>query len=98
MVRKYLTNAVKRAFLRVHEWCARAGLTVLPVHYYSPVPNILELRRRREEWARRSEMRGGRVDLDREGENLQRICLEFRAEYRGYGGYQSGQDWKVRPR
>ena len=90
MVRKYLTNALKRAFLRVHEWCARAGLTVLPVHYYSPVPNILELRRTREVWARRSEMRGVRVDLDRQVENLQRICLPFRAEYLGNGVYLRG--------
>jgi hypothetical protein len=76
-------DTLKRAFLGIHKLGIRAGVHILPVHYYSPVPNILELRETRSIWAKRSELPGIAIDLDEQSSNLRKICLPYRSEYAG---------------
>ena len=76
----------------------RLGVHVMPVHYYSPIPDTSELRRSLEKWYRPSSLPG--IDLNVEGQHrLLEQLRRFKVEYdnlppfseisaRGYGeGY-----------
>lgn len=60
----------------------RLGVHVLPAHFYSPVPDIVELERTKDAWIRKSELPGIHVDLDEQVRNLTSVCLPYRSEYR----------------
>lgn len=77
-----------RAMLEIHKLGIRFGIHVLPVHYYSPVPNILELQRTRDVWARKSELPGISVNLDEQAAKLRVICMPFQSEYAGNRFYK----------
>jgi len=83
-------NAIKRALLGIHKLGIRFGVHILPVHYYSPVPNILELQRTRDVWVKKSELSGILVNLDEQAANLKNICLPYRSEYVGNKVYREG--------
>jgi hypothetical protein len=80
----------KAAFLQFHKLAIRLGVHVLPVHYYSPVANILQLERTKRIWARASELPGVAVNLDEQAENLRSICLPYQKEYLGNQIYWQG--------
>jgi predicted O-methyltransferase YrrM len=80
--------AIKRTLLGIHKLGIRLGVHILPVHYYSPIPNIFELERTREVWARKSELPGVAVNLDEQTSNLKNICMPYRSEYAGNAAYQ----------
>ena len=80
----------KAAFLQLHKLGIRFGIHVLPVHYYSPVANILELDRTKRVWARKSALPGVAVNLDAQVENLRAICLPYQEEYLGNKVYHEG--------
>jgi len=69
--------------LTIHKLGIRLGLHVLPVHYYSPVPNILELERTKDIWAKKSNLPGIFIDLEDQARNLKNICLPYQTEYVG---------------
>lgn len=81
-------STIKRAILGVHKLGIRFRIHVLPVHYYSPVPNILELQRTRDVWARKSELPGVSVSLDEQAANLEVICMPYQSEYTGNEFYR----------
>jgi hypothetical protein len=83
-------NTIKRALLRVHKLGIRLGVHILPVHYYSPIPNILELQRTRDVWARKSELPGLSVNLDEQVSMLKSICIPYQGEYAGNNVYREG--------
>ncbi|MFC2066349.1 class I SAM-dependent methyltransferase [Chloroflexota bacterium] len=87
---RHVQKMLRRPFLVVHKLAIRAGIHVLPVHYYSSVPNILELQRTRSIWAKKSELPGISIDLDEQVNNLKTICLSYRDEYVGNKVYQEG--------
>ena len=74
-------NSVKRLILKTNRITSRLGLHVLPVHYYSPVPDIIELENSREVWVERSELPGIDADLDSQVNRLRAMCLPFQSEY-----------------
>jgi methyltransferase family protein len=90
LVRRRLLNVAKRRFLDLYRVAVRAGFHVLPAHYYVPVPNVIELGRDREPWARASELPGIDAPLDRQVDTLREICLPFQAEYAGNAAYEEG--------
>lgn len=83
-------NAIKRGVLFVHKLGIRLGVHILPVHYYSPVPNILELEMTKEIWAKKSQLPGIYVNLDEQVVNLRKICLPYQTEYAGNKVYLEG--------
>lgn len=83
-------EAIKRAILAIHKLGIRFGIHVLPVHYYSPVPNILELQKTRDVWAKKSELPGLAVNLDEQAANLKLICMPYQREYAGNNTYKEG--------
>mgnify|MGYP002361705309 FL=1 len=87
-----LRKSVKEAAIGVHKLGIRMGVHVLPVHYYSPVPNILDLQRTKEIWAKPSELPGIHVDLDAQVAYLSQACTPYQFEFRGNKHYVEGQE------
>jgi predicted O-methyltransferase YrrM len=90
-------NGLKRAALKIHKAGLRLGLQILPSHYYSPVPNILELEQTIDVWAKRSTMPGVSVNLHSQGERLRSICLPYKHEYLGNKTYREAVARKSGP-
>jgi len=59
----------------------RLGVHILPVHYYSPIPDTRILRKKENLWSRELPLVG--IDLNIEGQKslLETICLPFKNEY-----------------
>ena len=74
----------------MHRIGLRCGFHILPVHYYTSVPNVLELEKTRDLWAKPSAMPGVRIDLDQQIATLQKICLPYQHEYAGNKAYLEG--------
>lgn len=87
-----LRKSIKEAAVGMHKLCIRMGVHVLPVHYYSPVPNILELKRTKAEWSKPSDLPGIHVDLDAQLKLLSSVCTPYQFEYKGNPHYREGQD------
>jgi predicted O-methyltransferase YrrM len=81
-------NTFLRIFLYIHKIFIRVGIHILPVYYYSPVPNIVELKKTKNIWARKSELPGISVNLDEQVQNLRAICLPYQSEYTGNRFYK----------
>lgn len=81
-------NALKRAVLNIHKLGLRLGVQILPSHYYSPAPNILELERTVDIWAKKSELPGISVSLDDQAINLRAVCTPYKNEYFGNKVYR----------
>nr|MCU0388523.1 class I SAM-dependent methyltransferase [Chitinophagaceae bacterium] len=81
-------NIIKRALLGLHKLGTKLGIHVLPVHYYSPLPDILELKRTREIWAKKSVLPGVSVNLDEQASYMQSICMPYQKEFQGNKFYK----------
>lgn len=79
----WLSGLMKRLGLGIHEVGLRVGVHVLPVHHYSPVPDIRQLRKTRPLWTTKSDLPGLAVDLDAQAAALRAICLPYQPEYAG---------------
>jgi predicted O-methyltransferase YrrM len=64
---------IKRKIFRAYRWGTRLGVHVLPVHYYSALPSVLELERTKKRWARASELPGIDADVDAQLERLRKV-------------------------
>ena len=88
MNKRRVKNAIKRMMFSTHKLGTRFGVHVLPVHYYSPVPDIIQLEKSQELWAKKSEMPGIDADIDRQVDNLKAICAPYQDEYQGNEAYR----------
>jgi len=80
-IAKRLASVVRRV-------AEHAGVHVLPVHYYSPVPSLRELRRTRATWARKSELPGIETSLEAQERSLRAVVAPFAAEYAGNAAFR----------
>ena len=87
-LRRLLRDRLKRLYFAIYKLGLRLGFHILPAHYYAPVPNILELKRTIDLWAKPSAMSGVHIDLDEQIDNLRRVCVPFQQEFRGNPHYQ----------
>jgi predicted O-methyltransferase YrrM len=83
-------NALKRIILKIHRLGIKFGIHIFPTHYYTSVPNILELERTLDIWAKKSELPGVSVNLDEQVNNLRNICMPYQSEYSANRFYQEG--------
>lgn len=67
---------------------SRAGVYLLPAHYYVPLANVHQLEKTKSVWARKSDLPGVSSDLDSQAENLRSICMPFQNEYAGNHTYR----------
>ena len=87
-LRRMLRDSLKRQYSSVYRLGLRLGVHILPAHYYAPVPNVIELERNVDLWAKPSAMAGIDIDLDAQIDNLRRVCTPFLAEVRGNPHYR----------
>lgn len=66
-----------------HRAALRAGVVVLPNHYYTSVADVHELRRHRRTWANRSAMTGVDMNVAVQADELVRMVKPYEPEYRG---------------
>ena len=76
-----LKDLAKASLFQIYKAGLRAGIQILPAHYYSPAPDPRELRRTEANWRRRSSMVGVDTDADRQLHALREMCEPYRAEY-----------------
>ncbi len=86
-LQRRLRIQAKRQLFALHKLGTRLGIHVLPVHYYSPVPDLPALERTRDVWARKSELPGIDVDLDAQVRNMETACQPYQGEYQGNAAY-----------
>jgi hypothetical protein len=87
-----MTHLVKeglRPLVRgLHKLGVHFGVYILPVHFYSEIPNVIELEKDKPVWARKSELPGIPADLDQQERNLKDACLPHQQEYAGNPFYK----------
>ena len=88
MSRRALRRLAKGLSQRAFLLGDRAGIHVLPKHYYSSVPDHAWLRQHPSLWQRRLSLAGTRWDLDAQLAWLERICADFYADVRGLAAYR----------
>jgi predicted O-methyltransferase YrrM len=79
--RTTVRKAIKMVSFYVYRMALRLRFVVYPYWYHSPAVSVLELKRNRALWARKSELPGIEVDLDAQVERLKATCLPYRSEY-----------------
>src|SRR5438067_7049636 len=72
----------------LHRLALRAGIVVLPNHYYTPIADVHELRKQRKCWAKRSSMVGLDMDIATQTKTLREIVAPYESEYRGNAVYK----------
>ena len=85
-----IKRLIKKGSFQIHKLALRAGLVVLPKHFYSSVSSVVELERTKQRWAKKSELPGIDAALDEQAANLSRICLPYRDEYSANKAYLDG--------
>jgi predicted O-methyltransferase YrrM len=85
-----LRPVVKGGIGIAHRLALRAGIIVLPNHYYTPVADVHELRRLQKFWARRSSMTGVNMDIVAQEKYLREIVAPYEPEYRGNQAFKEG--------
>lgn len=79
-----MINRIKKRLLRLmygrgFSFFERLGVHVLPIHYYSPVPDTRVLRHTRERWYKEGEFHGVEFDLPGERQLLQQL-IQYQPE------------------
>lgn len=77
----------KRLLFKAFLMLDRAGLHVIPKHYYTPVPDCTWLENNRPLWIGRSSLEGIRWDLAGQFAWLERVCDPYYGEVRGLKSY-----------
>jgi len=83
---KKITNIFKRVlekflFTKGFDLFETFGIHILPVHYYSPIPDIRILRKKKNLWSRELPLLGIDLNIDGQKRLLETICPPFRDEY-----------------
>jgi len=81
-------DIAKRILFTIHRAGLRAGVVLLPNHYYIGIADVNVLRRTTDTWARPSELCGVTSDLDGQAARLREVCAPFELEYRGNRFYR----------
>lgn len=78
-----VSQFTKHAVMMMHKLGLRMGICLMPMHYYISYSNIVELATKRQEWAKRSELPGVKIDLEAQKRTLRESCLPYQKEYSG---------------
>ena len=83
-----LKRSLKAFLVGLHRVLERLGLHVLPVHYYSALPNRQALAQTRNVWAHASDLPGLDWDLKHQLTNLHAIFAQSAAESDGFDAFE----------
>ncbi len=96
-MRRQVRDAGKAALKTLHRVGLRAGLTILPNHYYTPIADPRRLAATRSAWAKPAELRGVDMDVAQQVDWLSSTVAPFEPEYRDNEVYRSSQAGHVGP-
>jgi hypothetical protein len=85
-----LKELARSAMATIHRMALKAGIVVLPNHFYTPISDVNELRRTRANWAHRSSMIGIDVSVQSQAVLLKEMVKPFEPEYRGNKTFLEG--------
>ena len=92
-----LRSLLKQLSFQAHKVALRAGIFLVPVHYYASVSSIRDLERARHLWAKKSLLPGLATTLDDQVAALKRICVPFQREYAGNEAYRHAVEHEFGP-
>lgn len=81
---------LKAGLFYFHKVMLRAGLVVLPNHYYTPIADVRQLSRTRKHWASRAPLHGIDADPVPQMRWLREHVAPFEPEYRGNAHFHQG--------
>ncbi len=81
-------DLLKAGYFPLYRLAMRAGLVIMPAHYYTSEPNILELAAQRDVWSEKLPLQGIHVDLDEQSRALRAACVPYQPEYVGNRVFQ----------
>lgn len=87
-MKRRIKYILKRVLFSIYKLGTRFRIHILPVHYYSSIPNIIELGKTKNIWAKKSGLPGLEIDLDRQANNIKNICMPYQSEYQGNKAYR----------
>ena len=87
-LRRQVRDQLKHWFFWFYKFGTRLGVHILPAHYYASAPNIVELARSTDVWAKASTLPGIDINLDDQIGDLQRVCAPFENEFRNNTHYR----------
>jgi hypothetical protein len=79
-MRGIIRRFAKKIGLFLHKFLTHFGIFVVPVTHYAPNPNLHELGKTRELWARKSQLPGLAIDIDRQMAVLRKFCVPYLPE------------------
>jgi predicted O-methyltransferase YrrM len=92
-----MARVVNALLWRVFEVLERAGVHALPVHFYSPIPEMRKLRRERDRFDVEHPMPGVDMSGERQLRLLETVVKPWEAEYRRAAGGEFGLDAERMP-
>jgi predicted O-methyltransferase YrrM len=81
MFKKKIKKIVKVLLLKIFKLGLKFKLIILPDHYYIPISNILDLEKDRN-WQKKTNLDGIDINLKKQIENIKKIVLPFKEEYK----------------
>jgi predicted O-methyltransferase YrrM len=96
-MRRFLKTISKKLLPKIFRAGLPFGIVILPNHYYTPVADVLALRRTKESWARRSSMTGVDIDIEQQAKRLIDMVGPFEREYRGNRAFKEAVEKRFGP-
>lgn len=85
IARNLITKGFQKFFFsKAFELFEKLGIHVLPVHYYSPIPDTRVLRKKRELWTRELSLAGIELNINGQKKFLETVTLPFQDEYMSF--------------
>ena len=81
MNKRFLKNIIKRLLLKIFKLGLKFKVVILPDHYYIPISNIRNLKKNKN-WQKKSTLNGIDINLNDQLENIRKIVLPFKEEYK----------------
>ncbi len=88
-------QAFKQWGLRLYRIGLRLGVHLIPVHPYAPLSDLRFLKKNKEIWAKKSQLKGIDSDLAPQITHLTRICVPYQEEYLDNEIYQKAVQQKI---
>ncbi|MGC1337107.1 MAG: class I SAM-dependent methyltransferase [Candidatus Binataceae bacterium] len=88
-LKRKLKNRAKQWLFSFHRFGLRFGVMILPNHYYVDFPDIDQLAKTADQWAKPSRLRGVEIDPDCQAARLREICGPFANEVSGSPFYRA---------
>ena len=87
-MKRKLKPLAKGAIGTFHRMALRAGVVVVPNHYYTPVADVNELRQLQKFWAKRSPMLGVDMNVAAQANALREMVKPYEPEFRGNAAFK----------